>query len=279
MPHKEGVGGSSPSAPTRTYDLLMGAYIDIAGLATWVEQTGAGDETVLLLHGGLSSCDDLLGTVGPTLAEHYKVVAFDRRGHGRTADTDAPFHYADMATEAIGVLSTVVGGPAHLVGFSDGGNVALLVALQRSDLVRKIVTIGANFHHAGLLALPLELDSPAGAMIADAYGSRSPDGRDHFPVVFAKSETMFATEPTLTIEDLHGITAPTLVISADDDAIRLDHTCALYEAMPAGRLAVVPGTSHLLPIEKPLDTARLILDFLQSSGPPVTFMPIRRAST
>ncbi len=254
----------------------MGGYVDVAGHPTWVEQTGAGDETVLLLHGGLSSCDDLLGTVGPTLAEHYRVVAFDRRGHGRTADTDAPFHYADMADEALGVLETVIGGPAHLVGFSDGGNVALLVALDHRELVGKIVTIGANFHHSGLMALPLAPDSPAVEMIADAYGSRSPDGREHFPVVFQKTEVMFAAEPTLTVDDLGRITSPTLVIAGDDDAIRLDHTCALYEALPSGELAIVPGASHLLPIEKPLDTARLILEFLQSAGPPVTFMPIRR---
>ena len=81
----------------------MGGYVDVGGHATWVEQTGAGEETVLLLHGGLSSCDDLLGTVGPTLAEQYRVVAFDRRGHGRTADTDAPFHYADMAAVSTGL--------------------------------------------------------------------------------------------------------------------------------------------------------------------------------
>ena len=254
----------------------MGGYVDIAGHATWVDQTGAGDETVLLLHGGLSSCDDLLGTVGPTLAEQYRVVAFDRRGHGRTADTDAPFHYADMAVEALGVLEMAVDGPAHLVGFSDGGNVALLVALDHPEVVGKLVTIGANFHYSGLMALPLTADSPAVQMIADAYGRRSPDGREHFPAVFEKTEVMFATEPTLTVGDLGRIPNPSLVIAGDDDAIRLDHTCALYEALPAGELAIVPGASHLLPIEKPLDTARLILDFLQRAGPPVTFMPIRR---
>jgi pimeloyl-ACP methyl ester carboxylesterase len=254
----------------------MGGYVDIAGHATWVEQTGVGDETVLLLHGGLSSCEDLLDTVGPTLAEHYRVVAFDRRGHGRTADTDAPFHYADMAVEVLGVVDMVVGGPAHLVGFSDGGIVALLVALDRPELVVKLVTIGANFHHSGLRDLPLAADSPAVEMIADAYGRRSPDGREHFPAAFAKTETMFATEPTLTIDDLGRIANRALVIAGDDDAIRLDHTCALYEALPAGELAVVPGASHLLPLEKPLDTARLILDFLQRAGPPVTFMPIGR---
>ena len=254
----------------------MGGYVDVAGHATWVEQKGAGDETVLLLHGGLSSCDDLLGTVGPTLAEQYRVVAFDRRGHGRTADTDAPFHYADMAVEVLGVLDMVVDGPAHVIGFSDGGNVALLVALDHPEVVGKLVTIGANFHHSGLMAMPLTPDSPAVEVIAEAYGRRSPDGREHFPVVFAKTETMFATEPTLAVDDLGRIANPALVMAGDDDAIRLDHTCALYEALPAGQLAIVPGASHLLPIEKPLDTARLILDFLQRAGPPATFMPIRR---
>ena len=56
------------------------------------------------------------------------------------------------------------------------------------------------------------------------------------------------------------------MIAGDDDAIRLDHTCALYEALPAGELAIVPGASHLLPIEKPLDTARLDPRLLAESG-------------
>jgi pimeloyl-ACP methyl ester carboxylesterase len=254
----------------------MGEYIDIAGHRTWVEQTGSGDETVLLLHGGLSSCDDLLGTVGPTLAEHFRIVAFDRRGHGRTGDTDAPFHYADMATETVSVLHTVVGGPAHLVGFSDGGNIALLIALDHPELVGKVVPIGANFHYSGLLPLPFEADSPEVQMLTDAYTQRSPDGREHFEVVLQKTLEMFAAEPTLTVDDLRRITCPTLVMAADDDAIKLDHTCALFEALPSGELAIVPGASHLVPIEKPALVASLILEFLQRAGPPVTFMPIRR---
>lgn len=254
----------------------MGEYVDLAGRRTWVEQTGHGDETVLFLHGGLSSCDDLLATVGPTLGEHFRIVAFDRRGHGRTADTERPFHYADMASETVDVLRTVVGGPAHLVGFSDGGNIALLVALDHRDLVGKIVPIGANFHFDGLMPLPFEAGSAEAEMLADAYAKRSPDGRDHFAVVLEKSLAMFSTEPTLTADDLRRITCPALVIAGDDDAIKLDHTCALFEALPAGELAIVPGASHLLPIEKPALVASLVLEFLQRAGPPVTFMPIRR---
>jgi pimeloyl-ACP methyl ester carboxylesterase len=255
----------------------MGSYVDIAGHSTWVEERGNGEETVLMLHGGLSDSSLLLDAMGEALAGSWRVVAFDRRGHGRTADTEDPFHYDDMATETIGVLESVVRGPAHLVGWSDGGIVALLVALRRPDLVGKLVPIGANFHYDGLAPISLDPDSPVAAMIAQAYGERSPDGPDHFSVVLGKAMTLFSSEPTLTTDDLAGIAAPTLVLTGDDDGVRLDHTCAMFLALPAGQLAIVPGSSHAVPIEKPADVARLVVDFL-SSGPPETFMPILRAA-
>ena len=255
----------------------MGEYLDIDGHPTWVVDQGSGSETVLLLHGGLSSSEDLLGSIGGPLSERYRVVAFDRRGHGRTKDSVASaFHYDDMATETVDVLESVVRGPAHLVGWSDGGIIALLLAIRRPDLVSKVVTIGANYHHDGIVSAPLSPDSPEMAMLASSYAERSPDGADHFPEVLRKTLTMFDTEPELTIADLAQIAAPVLVMSGDDEVVHLEHTLSLYKALPAGQLAVVPGTSHVLPIEKPGDTARLVLEFLTATGPPETLMPVRR---
>jgi pimeloyl-ACP methyl ester carboxylesterase len=257
----------------------MGEYVDINGHPTWVEQRGSGTETVVLLHGGLSNSDLLLDTIGGGVAERYRVVAFDRRGHGRSADTEAPFHYDDMAAETIAVLEQVVGGRAHLVGWSDGGIIALLVGMNRPDLVGRLVPIGANYHYDGLGPLPMDPDSPLVAMIAQGYAERSPDGGDHFPEVLAKSMTMFETEPTLTTADLARITMPVLVLVGDDEAVRLDHTCSLYQALPAGQLAIVPAATHAVPLEKPVDVTRLIVDFLAAVDPPQTFMPIRRQPT
>jgi pimeloyl-ACP methyl ester carboxylesterase len=255
----------------------MGEYLEVGGWETWVADQGSGPETVLLLHGGLSSSDDLLGTIGGPLTEHYRVVAFDRRGHGRTRDTDAPaFHYEDMATETITVLESIVRGPAHLVGWSDGGIIALLVAIRRPDLVGRVVPIGANYHHTGIMSMPLTPDSPEVATLASSYAKRSPDGPEHFPEVLRKSLTLFESEPELTTSDLAQIAAPVLVVSGDDEVVHLEHTVSMYKALPAGQLAVVPGASHLLPIEKPHDTARLVLEFLAATGPPVTYMPVRR---
>jgi len=256
----------------------MATQVNIGGHPTWVEDRGGQGEALLLLHGGLSNSDQLLTSIGPCLVDQYRVVAFDRRGHGYTADTDADFHYSDMAAETIGVLEQVVGGPAHLVGWSDGGIVALLVALARPDLVRKVVVIGTNYHRDGVLPVQEDAQSQVGQILAAAYMERSPDGPEHFEIVLGKGVALFTAEPTLTTHDIAGITQPTLVMVGDDDMIPLAHTCSLYEALPRGQLAVVPRASHALPLEQPDLVARLIVDFLAATDPPETLIPVRRAA-
>jgi pimeloyl-ACP methyl ester carboxylesterase len=256
----------------------MATYVTIDGHPTWVDDRGGPGEALLLLHGGLSNSDLFLNSIGLDLGDRYRVVAFDRRGHGYTADTDADFHYSDMAAETVGVLEQVVGGPAHLVGWSDGGIVALLVALGRPDLVRKLVVIGTNYHRDGFPPLEADPQSPLGQAVAAAYVERSPDGPEHFETVFGKGVALIAAEPTLTTDDIAGITQPTLVMVGDDEMIPLAHTCSLYEALPRGQLAVIPRATHLLPLEHPNLVARLIIDFLDATDPPETGMPVRRAA-
>jgi pimeloyl-ACP methyl ester carboxylesterase len=211
------------------------------------------------------------------LFEHFRVVAFDRRGHGYTADTDADFHYADMATETVRVLEDVVAGPAHLVGWSDGGIVALLVALRRPDLVKKVVVIGANDHFDGTMPVEMDPESPVAQGLGNAYIERSPDGAAHLEVILSKSFRMFRSEPTLTTADIAKVSRPVLVVAGDDDVVTLPHTASLYEALPDGQLAVVPGASHGLPLEQPDTLNGLILNFLAATGPPRTLLPVRRA--
>ncbi len=130
-----------------------------------------------------------------------------------------------MATETIGVLEQVVGGRAHLVGLSDGGIVGLFVAMRRPELVDRLVVIGTNFHHDGVLPLELGEDSPVAAQLFEAYAARSPDGPDHFGELFERFMAMATTEPTLSVGEIATITAPTLVMVGDDDLARLGHGC------------------------------------------------------
>lgn len=249
-------------------------YTEICGHQTWFADSQGTGDPVLLLHGGLSESELLLELLGPALGDRYRVLAFDRRGHGRTADTDAAFHYDDMVSETIAAIEKLIGGPAHLVGWSDGGIVALLVALRRPDLVRSLVLIGANYHFDG--NMPTEPGGSGFKIIKERYAERSPDGVDHFAVVFKKSLAMFATEPTLTTDDLRRISAPALVMVGDDDLMTLAHTASLYESLPLSQLAVVPGTSHAVVLEKPELAGQLIGNFLNAPVARETYFPVRR---
>jgi len=237
---------------------------------------GSGDP-VVLLHGGLSDRTAWMLQM-PVLAEKYRTYAVDRRGHGTFPDNDDPFHYAEMADETISFLEDVVGGPAHLVGWSDGGIVALLVSMRRPDLVRRQVLIGANFHVDGLMPEFETPDDPASDDVAALriwYEGVAADPT-HWPEFYAKGTRLFLEEPTLTVDDLSPVEVPTLVLAGDDDCIHHAHTVAMFEALPYAQLAIVPGTSHMLQLEKPALVNQLILDFLAESAAPTTMLPIRR---
>jgi pimeloyl-ACP methyl ester carboxylesterase len=247
------------------------------GHPTWVVLPKKKGKTIVFLHGGLSSSASLLRVLGPQLSKRFALAAFDRRGHGRTADTEAPFSYDDMAQETIAFIE-LLGRRVHLLGHSDGGNVALLVAMKRPDLLHRVVVVGANYHFEGLM--PLEdftPESPDFEQFALDFATRSPDGVDHAAAVVEKSLRLIKTQPTLTTENLHDISIPTLVMAGDDDVARLDHTVSLYEALPRAQLAILPGTSHAILKERTKESARLIEGFFLGPAEPRTQTPIRRA--
>lgn len=255
----------------------MGEYARIGGTDIWYEVTGTGDPLVLL-HGGLSDGTGW-GLQVPDFAEHHRVFVPDRRGHGKSPDTDKAFHYGDMADETIAFLEAVVGGPAHLAGWSDGGIVALLVARKRPDLVHRQALLGANFHYDGLLPdfhTPDDPDAEEVAMLKAIYQGVAVDP-EHWAAFYAKATTLFQTEPTLAVDELTAIATPTLVLAGDDECISHEHTIQLFEALRDAQLAVVPGTSHMLHFEKPVLVNRLILDFLAETAAPATMLPLRRA--
>jgi pimeloyl-ACP methyl ester carboxylesterase len=258
----------------------MGNYIQIGEVRTWYEERGDG-EPLVLFHGGLTPNETWGGQL-PAFAERFRVIAPERRGHGRTPDVEGPLTYDDMATDTIGFLEARVNGPAHLVGWSDGGIIGLLIAIARPDLLRKLVVIGTNFNMSGAVAEMKQAaeamtpDSPEIAMFRELYEAASPDGPEHWPVMFLKYMEMAMTGKDIPLEELSRIEAPTLVLAGDDDMITLEHTIALFRAIPNSELAVVPGTSHTVLMEKPELINRLILDFLEKEPVP-TLSPIRRA--
>ena len=258
----------------------MGEYIELPGVKTWYEVEGQG-EPVLLLHGGFVT-NETWGAQRTDFAANHRVFLPERRAHGHTPDVEGRLSYHDMASDTIDFLTSVVGSSAHLVGWSDGGIVALLVAIARPDLVRKIAVTGANFKPAPEIGMAemldeLTADAPELGMFRAMYEAASPDGPEHWPIVVGKLAEMYRAEPDIPIEVLGRISAPTLVLVGDDDVVTLEHTIELYRAIPNSELAVVPGTSHAHFMEKPALVNRLVLEFLDNDPVP-TMMPVRRAT-
>jgi pimeloyl-ACP methyl ester carboxylesterase len=233
--------------------------------------------TLVLLHGGLSDSSSMMRAVGPYLKDQFVLAAFDRRGHGRTADTDEPFSYEAMADETIAFIEQL-DRAVFLLGHSDGGNVALIVARRRPDLVRRAVVVGANFHHNGLVEMvDFTPESEGFPEFAVEFAQLSPDGIEHAAIAVEKSLELVKTQPTMTIEDLSSIVVPVLVMSGDDDVAQLTHTVAMYEAIPEAQLAVLPGASHGVLKEQPKVAVRMVERFLLGPVPPETRAPLRRA--
>jgi pimeloyl-ACP methyl ester carboxylesterase len=151
-----------------------------------------------------------------------------------------------------------------------------LVAMQRPDLVRKLVFIAGVFHRDGWAPGVVDPDNEPPEFLERLYGEVSPDGPEHYPAVVAKLAQMHTEGPTLTTADLSQIGNRTLVMLGDDDEVRFEHAIELYRTLPDGELAVIPGTSHGLLVEKPALCNAVIIDFL-TEDPVPTMAPIRRA--
>jgi pimeloyl-ACP methyl ester carboxylesterase len=135
-----------------------------------------------------------------------------------------------------------------------------------------------GFDKSGEAMPDMEWDVDAlDAFLGPAYAEVSPDGAEHFRVVATKVGEMAAKEPHIDIAELAKVQARTLVMTADDDLTTLEHTIAMYRALPNAELAVVPGTSHFLMQEKPHLVNALLLDFL-TREPVQPVAPVSRAA-
>jgi pimeloyl-ACP methyl ester carboxylesterase len=250
-----------------TLEGFQAGYVEVAGVPTWHEVQGEGP-AVVLLHGGFSGAAAWSAQAPALTGAGFRVYVPERRGHAHTPDVDGPLTYDVMAEDTIAYLEAVVNEPAHLVGWSDGAVVALLVAQRRPDLVGHMVLIGQYYNSAGRVP-GSDLDrwlrgKEAESFLRQGYDPVSPDGPEHFPVVYAKTMAMIDSEPELDLAALGTVSAPTLVVQGDRDEVTLDHSAAVAGALANARLAVLPGT-HALPLELPGVVNALLVAFLRGT--------------
>ena len=254
---------------------MQSGYIDLRGHQTFSYEWPNKGEALLLLHGGLSQTSHFDQSVLPAIEDNFHIFGYDRTGHGFTGDREDSMHFQFQYEEAVAYLEDVVKEPAHLIGHSDGAIIALMVAMHKPELVKSVVLFGGLFHFSGTLPMP-EFDGYISQEDLDEYAATSPDGPGTLEAKIRKMFSIWYSEPAYTVEDVKKIQCPALVLVGDDDVISHHHTIEMFEALPQGQLAVIPGTSHQANKEKPEIFQMFIREFLKDLSYPQTKMPQRR---
>ncbi|WP_433348976.1 alpha/beta fold hydrolase [Micromonospora sp. CA-111912] len=244
-------------------------YLRIGDVDLYSEVAGEGDP-VLLLHGGFCSLESMRAQSDALVPDH-RVFAFERPGHGRSADIDGEYGYARGVADTLAYLDAVGLESAHIVGYSDGAIIGLLLALDHPARVRSLTAISANLDPSAFTdsAAPV-LDALGEEQKPDVeqmhYERLSPDGPEHADVVLAKLFRLWRSEPHIAPEALARIAAPVLVMSGDRDTIPPGHSLLIAASIPGAQLCIVPGTTHGLVAERPELVGALIRAFVKQAA-------------
>ena len=217
------------------------------------EETGSG-EPLVLLHGNGEDGTYFAHQIAH-FSQRFRVLALDTRGHGKSPRGEAPFTIRQFARDLLAFLDARGIERAHLLGFSDGGNIALVFALAHPERVGKLVLNGANLNTRGVkrsVQVPIEL----GYRMARLFAGLSAKARTN-----AEMLGLMVNDPNVAPEELAALTAPTLVIAGENDMIREDHTRLIAERIPNARLAFVPG-DHFVAAKNPAAFNREVERFL-----------------
>ena len=219
----------------------------------YYREQGAGFP-LILLHGNGEDGSYFEHQMAP-LAAHFRVIAVDTRGHGQTPRGDAPFSIRQFAEDLLAFLDRLGIEKAHLLGFSDGGNIAMVFALAHPERVEKLILDGANLDASGVkrsVQLPIEI----GYRIAKLFAKKSPEARKN-----AEMLGLMVNDPNVRPEELARIQRPTLVVAGDRDMIREQHTRLIAQSIPGAELVLLPG-DHFVANKNPGAFNEAVLRFL-----------------
>ena len=216
-------------------------------------ERGAGD-ALILLHGNGESLDYFAGQIG-FFARFYRVIALDTRGHGASPRGSAPFTIRQFAEDLRAFMDERGIDSAHILGFSDGGNIALSFALKYPQRVRKLILNGANLDPLGV-KLHVQIPIVLGYHLARLFAGKRPEARKKMELL-----GLMVNEPRFAPQDLRRLELPALVIAGDRDMIRDRHTRLIADSLPNARLAILKG-NHFIANQNPEEFNRVVAEFL-----------------
>ena len=210
---------------------------------------------LILLHGNGEDCAYFTRQID-SFSENIHVIALDTRGHGQTPRGEAPFTIRQFAEDLLAFMDQHNIEKAHLLGFSDGGNIAMVFALAHPERVDKLILNGANLDASGVkrkIQIPIEI----GFRIAKLFAKKSPKAKKN-----AEMLGLMVNDPNVKPEELSRIQNQTLVIAGDNDMIKDQHTRLIAQSIPGAELCILQG-NHFIANKNPQSFNEAVLQFLR----------------
>jgi len=238
--------GNNPSASK---------YYNVRGINIYTEQYGTG-KPLLLIHGNGDSIKGMAKII-PYFSNKYKVIAVDSRAHGKSFDLGDSLSFEMMADDNAALIEKMNLDSVYVIGWSDGGIVAILLAMRHPEKVIKLASTGANLWPDSTALIP----------------SLWKDEKKHFDAFKSKIFTDIKEkndwkifmldwlQPNITLNALHSIVNPSLIISGDNDAINLEHTIKIYQNITKANLWILPNSGHATLIEHTDEFNKKVNDF------------------
>jgi len=239
--------GSNPAA---------GNSFSFDGARFYYETYGRGTP-LLLIHGNGESVESFKEQIGD-FAKHHRVIAMDSRGQGKSELGTIPLTYEQMAEDTNALLDHLKLSQVEVLGWSDGGIIGLLLTIHHPEKVRMLAVMGANLQPDA--AYPWAVDGIV--RLRDRITSKLANSKDPQPLQLQlQLLDLLGNQPHIPLSDLANIQVPTLVMAADRDVIRDEHTLSMFHAIPKSQLAIFPGATHMIPEQDPTRFNETVLNF------------------
>ncbi|WP_259068269.1 alpha/beta fold hydrolase [Mucilaginibacter sp. X4EP1] len=244
---------------TTTYgrNPAVGKYADIRGFKMYYETYGKG-EPLLIIHGNGGSIKNFLYQI-PYFAKNYQVIIADSRAQGKSVDPTDSLSYEMMTDDLNALLDKLNLKQCYVIGWSDGGINGLLLAIRHPDKVKKLAITGANLWPDSTAIDPFVYKWAMGENERVKKEAVTPQTKNELKLLH-----LLSYEPHITVEQLHTITCPTLVIGGDHDAILPAHTMLIAQSIPNSYLWIIPNSGHSTPIFKKDQFNPIVADFFAS---------------
>ncbi len=248
-----------------TASSFNGQTLDLGDIKIYLKQKGKG-EPIIFLHGGMGSADSWALQV-EFFSKHFWIITPDSRGQGRTTDTNTPLSYHLMAEDVIKLMDKLKIASATIVGWSDGGNIGIDLAIHHPNRIKGIVAYGANINPQGLQphfldylrkVTPIKMQQDNGG----DYLALSPTP-EKLPIIAEKIRQLWLNEPRFSAKELASIKAPVLIIDGDqEELIRRDHAKEIAMAIPNSKLIMLPNVGHYATFQRPEEWNKAVFNFI-----------------